>query len=288
MAHTFLGEQRKGETSIRSSGGAPVIDESYYYLVRADSPTATRDSIMLTTGVPICGYTVSADGFALCNSVQATRREDQVLYWDIAATFSSDVDDRQGGSSGSGGSGSGSDPATWVPIYETKFERLQEVVTKDESDDPVANSAGQPFENGIIRARFIPIWELFQFEAGSVSDETVLARNEVVNTTTFRGRAAKTLLCSVMSSVIGYYYGAQRRLTRYSLRYNSKTWKHKRLDVGTVYLSGGKHLPYMDDSGNVILGALNGSGAKQTPGTGPAVLEFDLFPSAEFSDFLRI
>jgi hypothetical protein len=64
------------------------------------------------------------------------------------------------------------------------------------------------------------------------------------------------------------------------------TWKHKRLDVGTVYLDGGVHKPYLDDNGNVIAGALDGSGAKQTPGTAPAILEFAMYPEVSFL-FLR-
>jgi hypothetical protein len=282
MTHVFLGEQRPGKISIRSSGGAPVLDETYHYLVRADSTTANRLSVLATTGVPVVGVTFSPGGFAICKSVDAVRREDQVLYWDITADFSSDVDDRQ-----SSQNPGGSDPTTWIPVYETKFERLQEIMTKDSSDVAVANSAGQPFENGIIRARFIPIWELFQFESASVTDEQVLERNEVVNDATFRGRLEKTLLCTVMSSVIGYYYGASRRLTKYSIRYNKQTWKHKRLDVGTVYLDAGAHKPYLDSAGNVMLGGLDGSGAKVTIGEPPAVLEFDQFPVVAFDTFLR-
>tara|TARA_R110000868_G_C10791251_1_gene756319 strand:- start:774 stop:1049 length:276 start_codon:yes stop_codon:yes gene_type:complete len=90
-----------------------------------------------------------------------------------------------------------------------------------------------------------------------------------------------------MSSVIGYYYGAARRLTKYALRYNSKTWLHKRLDVGTVYLSAGEHLPYLDAAGNVMLGGLDGAGAKVIAGDPPAVLEFDLYEAVAFADFLR-
>ena len=259
-----------------------MLVETYHHAVHADSTTADRLAILATPGVPIPGTTVSAWGGAICKSVSAVRRPDQVRYWDITSEFSSDVDERQNSYNPR------TDPVAWVPVYETKFERLQEIVTKDQSDVAVANSAGQPFENGIIRGRFIPIWEFFQFEAASVSDETVIQRNEVVNDASFKGRAANTLLCTVMSSVIGYYYGASRRLTRYSLRYNSQTWKHKRLDVGTVYLDDGEHKPYLDSAGNVMLGGLNGSGAKVTPGTAPAVLEFDLFPEVDFSSFLRI
>ena len=115
----------------------------------------------------------------------------------------------------------------------------------------------------------------------------MIDRNEVVNSATFQGRAAKTLLCNVMSSVIGYYYGARRRLTKYSLRYNVATWQHKRLDVGTVYLSAGTHLPYLDASGNVMLGGLNGLGAKVTPGNAPSVLAFDMYTAVAFATFLR-
>lgn len=281
MTHVFLGEQRDAKSSLRSSGGVPVLDETYYHLVRADSVTADRMSVLATIGVPVPGVTVSSGGFAICKSVDAVRRKDQVLYWDIISEFSSEVDERQSSFNPR------TDPETWVPVYETKFERTQENVTKDASGVAVANSAGQPFENGIIRGRYLPIWEVFQFEEQSVTDETVIGRNEVVNDATFRGRAAKTLLCSVMSSVIGYYYGARRRLTRYSLRYNSQTWIHKRLDVGTVYLDAGSHEPYLDASGNVMLGGLDGDGAKVTPGQPPAILEFDLYPAVAFDTFLR-
>ena len=92
MAHTFLGEQRPAVSSIRSNGGVPVLDETFHHLVLADSKFASRLSILATTGVPVPGVTVSAFGSAVCKSVSATRREDQVLYWDIVSEFSSEVD----------------------------------------------------------------------------------------------------------------------------------------------------------------------------------------------------
>jgi hypothetical protein len=282
MTNTFLGEQRDAQISIRSNGGVPILDETYFFLVKADSVTADRMGILATAGVPIPGVTTSSRGFSVCRSVNAVRRKEQVLYWDITAEFSSEVDERQSNQDPR------TDPLTWVPIYETKFERLQENATKDRAGVAIANSAGQPFENGIIRARYIPIWEFFQFESDATTDEQVIERNETVNNETFRGRAAKTLLCTVMSSVVGFYYGAKRRLTRYSLKYNDQTWLHKRLDVGTVYLSGGQYLPYLDANDNVMLGALNGSGGRAEAGSPPEVLEFDMFAAVDFAAFLRI
>jgi hypothetical protein len=284
---TLVGEKREGKLSIRSQSGVPILDETYHFLVRGEAGDERVD-ILLTAGVPQVGISTSARGSAVCKSTDANRRADQIDLWDVTATFSSEVDERQSEQSAGGGSGGGAEPVEWLPIYETKFERLQEATTTDAAGDAVANSAGQPFENGIMRARFVPIWEFFQFEPATVTDEQVIERNEVVNESAFKGRDAKTLLCTVLSSVIGFYYGRRLRLTRYALRYDAKKWTHKRLDVGTVYLDAGKHKPYLDDSGNVILGALDGLGAKQTPGTAPEVLEFDMYPVVSFASFLRI
>lgn len=281
MANEIIGEKRAGEGRIRSSGGVAIFEETYEYLVKSDNKENSRINIITTPGLPVVNVTQSAFGFTICKTKDATRREENPLYWDVTCEFSSEVDERQSGQDPE------TDPTEWLPIYETKFERLQEVVTKDLDDDAIANSAGQPYETGLTISRFIPVWEFYQFEAASITDEQVIDRNEVINSTTFKGRAAETLLLSVMSSVVGFYYGSRRRLTQYSLKYNSRKWTHKRLDVGTVYLSGGVHLPYLDDEGNMMLGALDGAGAKQPVGTAPAVREFDMYPQISFS-FLRV
>ena len=283
VAGTLQGEKRAGRGAVRSSGGVPILDETYHYLVSMASATADRIDVLAVSGVPQVNVTQSANGYAVCKNVDAVRREDQVLYWDVTATFSSEVEERQGTQSVSG------NPTEWVPIYETKFERLQEVVTKDASGDAIANSAGQPFENGLLRSRFIPIWEFYQFEPSTLTDEQVIDRNEVVNSATFKGRAAHTLLCTVLSSVVGFYYGNRRRLTKYALRYNVKNWKHKRLDVGTVYLEGGQLKPYLDcTKSQVILGGLDGAGAKVAIGAEPFVKEFELYDEIDFATFLRV
>jgi len=282
MPNILRGEKNEAQSGIRSAGGVPILDETYNYLVEAESLTTSRLSILSTAGVPQVGITITSGGAAVCRTVNAVRRADQRQLWDVTATFSSEVDERQNVQS------VGGDPTAWIPIYETKFERLQEISTKDEAGDAIANSAGQPFADGIVRTRFIPIWEFFQLEASSVTDEQVIDRNETVNDATFKGRLEKTLLCTVLSSVVGFYYGARRRLTRYSLRYNAAKWTQKRLDVGTVYLDGAVHKPYLDSEGNVILGGLDGAGAKVAPGTEPDVLEFDMYPTATFASFLRV
>jgi hypothetical protein len=275
-------EKREGNGSITTSGGMPVLNETYSFIVESNNKFASRLEILLgTPGLPIPGQTVSAYGFAICKGTDATRRSENPFIWDVSCTFSSEVDEGQNNQDPQ------TDPSAWTPIYETKFERLQEVVTKDQDGDAVANSAGQPFQTGLTVGRFIPVWEFYQFEPATVDDETLIARNETVNNAIFKGRAVKSLLLTILNSKVGFYYGQRRRLTQYCLRYNAKLWTHKRLDVGTVYKSGATHVPYTDTEGNVMLGGLNGSGGKVAVGDPPAVLEFDLYPSISFS-FLRV
>jgi hypothetical protein len=282
MANTILGETRPAQISIRSNGGIPLLDETYHFLVRAESKNTSRLLVVTTPGLPVVGVTVSSFGFSVCKSKVAVRRENQADLWDVTCEFSSEVDEKQSNQDPS------SDPSTWVPIYETKFERVQMVVTRDYAGTAIANSAGQPFPNGMTITRKLPQWEFYQFEPASVSDETVIARSETTNSGAFKGRPARTLLCVVLSSQLGFYYGTRLRFTRYSLTYDVLKWTHKRLDVGTVYLSGSDHLPYLDDSGNVMEGGLNGSGAKVTVGDPPSILEFDMYNAIDFSTFLRV
>lgn len=282
MATTLIGEARPGNGYLRSNNGMPSYEETWHYIVQSDTKFENRANVILTSGLPQLN-TGSPTGVGVCRGIRAERREQQPLLWDVTVEFSSDVADSTSNADPQ------TDPETWIPIYETKFERYQEIVTKDYAGTAIANSAGQPFQTGMQVSRFIPVWEFFQLESALLGDEVIIARNETVNSATFRGRAADTLLLTVLSSVVGYYYGQPRRLSRYSLKWNHRKWTHKRLDVGTVYKSGANLLPYLDNGTppNVILGPLDGSGAKATAGDPPAVLEFDMYNTLDFNAFLR-
>jgi len=277
------GPKREGSCSIRASKSGPVLDETYSYIVKCSAKDEDYTNVLdASAGIalPLVGITISPTGFGICRAKKATRREQNPFYWDVTCDFSSEVQE------GADNQDPRTDPVTWVPVYETKFERMQEVVTKDLAGTKIANSAGQPFPVGLTISRFIPVWEFYQIEP-PISDETLIDRNENINSGTFKGRAAKSLLLTVLSSQVGFYYGAKRRLTQYSLKYNKNLWTHKRLDIGTVYLDGGVLKPYLDDSGKVINGGLNGSGAKVSAGSPPAERTFEMYTQSSFS-FLRI
>lgn len=282
MAHLLIGEKRDGGISIRSTNGIPRVDETWHYLVKSDSKFATKFSITQTSGLPIVNQTLSSGGISICRTKDAARREGNPYLWDVTCTFSSDVEENSGA-----GANPSTDPTTWIPVYETRFERLQTVANVDVNGVPIANSAGVAFVSGMTHTRKLPVWEFFQFESSAVTDEQIIDRAESLNNAVFRGRAAKTLLLDVLSSVVGYYYGSLLRFTRYSLTYRIEGWKHRRLDVGSHYLDSGDLKTYLDGDGAVIEGGLDGSGGKVSPGSPPAVLSFDMYPSIAF-DFLRV
>jgi len=281
MANTIKGERRVGDIRITSSGGIPRIEETYVFLVEADSKNTSRFEVQRTNGLPRVNIDVSSYGLTVCRSKNASRLEGNAKLWEVTCEFSSEVEEGQDNQDPE------SNPTAWIPIYETKFERVQTVVTRDFAGAAIANSAGQPFPNGLTITRKLPVWEFYQFESAGVTDEQIINRSETVNSLTFRGKSASTLLLTVISSQVGFYYGNRLRFTRYSLMYDRFNWKHKRLDVGTVYKDGALLRPYLDNDGNVIEGGLNGSGAKVASGDPPAIREFEMYDELNFSLFLR-
>ena len=299
-------EKREGSGRINSRNGRPVFEETYSYIVEADNLNQTRLDILTTVGLPQVQVTLGPGGNTICKSSAATRRPTQPLLWDVQCDFSSEVDEDDSNDPST-------DPSSWIPVYETKWEPLQEVVDKDFSDNPIVNSLGQPFETGLTITRKIPIWSFYQFEAATVTDEDIIDRHETVNQNTFKGRDPKTLLLYVLESVVGFYYGQKRRLTQYQLKYNHKTWTHKRLDTSTLYKdpTSPATWPFVsvikDKNGDEIitpiLGTLHKDGTGQpSGGYGAAptfypqldktkenvgVIEFEIYEESDFA-FLRL
>jgi len=283
MSITILGETREGSGSIRKQGKRLVFEEQYSYIVQTTDKTTTRLAVLSTPGIPRVGLTLSAGGFAICQSVTANRDAVNPVIWHVTANFASDV---QEDTSGANESQSG-DPTVWQPIAELSFETFTEVVAEDQSGTAIANSAGQPFGSGISLTRTLVRYDFEQFEPVSTSIDTIAGRNETVNSGTFQGKAAKTLKLTVRSASLGYYYGYKVWRIAYSMVYKPDDWQLKVLDVGNCYLSGGTLQPYLDDQGNRIVGGLNGSGGQVTAGNPPDILTFDKFEAISFS-FLRV
>lgn len=283
MSITILGETREGTGSIRKQGKRLVFEEQYTYIVQTDDKNTSRLAVLAAPGIPRVGLSLSAGGFAVCQSVDANRDATNPVIWKVTANFASDV---QEDTSGASESQSG-DPTVWQPLAELSFETFTEVVAEDQSGTAIANSAGQPFGAGIQLTRTLVRYDFEQFEPSSTSIDTIAGRNETVNIGTFSGKSAKTLKLTVRSATLGYYYGYKVWRIAYSMVYKPDDWRLKVLDIGNSYLSGGTLQPYLDDEENRIVGGLDGSGGKVTAGDPPEILYFDKFEAISFS-FLRV
>jgi len=287
----IVGEKREGDVSLSTkSDGQLVIEETFQYIVEADSKSDTRLYVAQCPGLPVPGITRSSGGYTICKTVSGQRRSDNPKIWDFTCSFSSEVEENSD-TTGSGSVGAVSDPETWVPVRTTLFDKVDFQSNKDVNGKPFANSAGQAFAEGFPSSKWLLSWEFTQFENISVKDEDILDRNEVVNSATFKGKASKTWLCRVIESSVGFYYGQRRRLTKYRLTYNDDTWQKIVPDVGFATLdSNGKLKIKTELTGTIIQVNLNGAGAavaETVPPTPPALLKFDVYKTSNFS-FLRI
>lgn len=294
--------KRSGKTTVRAQNGFPIVEEVYDFFVVADAVDEPFESVRTATGLPRVG-TVWKD-FLTVSSIDAQRRDNAAKYWDVSVTLSTNIED----GSQSGGYDPKSDPTTWTPVRETKLERIEDAIIKDKDNRVLKNSAGQGFESALAVGRYIPVWEFYQFEPASVTDETIADRCESINKVAFKGKAKHTLLLNVESSTIGFYFGRRIRLTTYTCKYNKENWNVKRVDGGTYYLdSSGNRKPFKDDddeflhyglltAGNAVLeGGQVGAGTfvthkgnKLPVGYEAEYVEYRIYDELDFSTFLRI
>jgi hypothetical protein len=291
-----IGEQRNGDINLNvGSNGQTVVEESHNYIVEADSKFDTMYVVAQCPGLPQVGLTYSSSGLAVCKSVTGNRRPDNPKIWDFTCNFSSEVDQNT-----SNPVGPNTDPEAWIPIRRTLFEKIETQEFKDlvqPDGQVIANSAGEPFANGITRIRHIPVWEFDQFEPITISDIAIIERSETVNDATYLGFAKHTLLCRVMDSVVGFYYGRRRRLTKYRISYNARTWYLDILDHGNYYRDANwKKVSFVtDDVGRDFVGFLNGFGGKldtNPPGgqLNPSDFKykrFQMYKEADFKTYFR-
>lgn len=285
---TIIGEAREGSISIVRNNGRNTVRTPFTFKVRADSKDQDRLQVLACPGLPVVGETISA-GYGMCIGKKGVRSALATDIWDIECEFSTEVEEGTDPQTPQQG-----DPIAWVPTAEIQFEVFDEVVRKDKSGTPklFVNSAKSPFETGLTIPKTITRRDFFQFEPPTTTISQIEDRNNKVNDATYPvsgGRAAKTLLLQVRSAKIGFYYGQRCWLIDYSLKYNPDTWTLKMLDVGYSYLDSGNRKPYYDDDGQtIILGGLNGSGAKvANQSTDPAELSFERYSTLDFTTFLR-
>lgn len=282
MALTLRGEKRIGGGRVAIGNNGLEYSETYQYIVETDDINTGREEVMTCTGLPELFISQSVGGPAICTSIRVDRNPVNPLFWDVIAEFTSDIPEGSVGAT----FGTVDPPTAWTSRAKIRFEHLEETVFKDANGDPVVNSAGFAFDSGIQRIRTIPCYDFVQFEPASTTIETIVDRDNKVNSGTFRGRAAKTLLLTVQGIDYGYFYGEECVKVAYSMKYKSDTWRLSYLDVGEQYVDGLDY-KFFERDGVTYVGNLDGAGGALADGFPPTVLEFDMYDDLSFS-FLRL
>jgi hypothetical protein len=246
-----------------------------------EKTTSREEVFAFTPGLPIVGIGYGPFN-AVCTSLKAERQESNPHYWHIECEFETRERQKQDPQNPS------PDPTTWLPIFRVdSFITKERVLYIDKSTPAkyIVNSADQPFDTPLTQTMTLAQFSFTQFEDASQSLLDIMERNDTVNTSSFAGFAARTLLLYVTGAELGTYGGFPAWRVTYQVTFDPDTHDVVLLDVGTSYKSGGNLLSYMDDTNSYrIQGNLNGSGGKASS---PATLTFKTKTELNFANFIR-
>jgi len=284
MASTLIGEMREGQASVKKGKGTTLtFTSTWHFLVVTDDKYVSREEVLFgTQGLPFVGLIYGVIQ-AICTGMDAVRRKENPIYWDVTATFDTGSESQKQ----SQNDPTSNDPTTWVPVFIVdSFETRDKVLKMDKSPTPKAcvNSALTPFADPLTETQTLCSFSFTQFESVSLTLNQILDRNETTNETAFVGYAARTLKLNVTQAEQGYFVSTPAWRLEYRVTYDRDTWDEERLDVGPTNLTGES---CMDQKRmHKIVGNLNGSGVQIY--TAPSTITFRTKTQIEFASFIRI
>jgi hypothetical protein len=291
MASVIVGEMREGKGSLKKGSNLTLTYSSTFnFLVVTDDKNTSREEVLLyTPGLPVVGVVYGLIQ-ATCTGIDADRRKDDPIYWDVVCTFDTAAEQQKQDPEDP----DNPDPTTWLPVFIVdSFETRDKVLKMDFSPTPkkCVNSAGTPFADPITDTETICCFSFAQFENADLGLKAIMDRNGTTNQTAITSNGetfdARTLKLNVTGAEKGLFFmqfPAWR--IQYRCAYDPETWDEKRLDVGPVQISGGKRVSCMDQERMYkIVGNLNGSGVQTF--SDPSELTFRPKKQLEFNSFIR-
>lgn len=295
-------ERIPASIQVNRNGNMLQITETYEFLVYSDDRLATRQEILFQTpGLPRVGVLYTQNGL-ICESVSASRKEENYNYWIVTSNFSSGQEtmvlDPNNPSA---------DPTTWLPIFQmNRFEQVQKVLEEDFSNPtkPIVNALGIKFATPVTVTKRLPVIEWTQYEPADVKMETILKRSNCVNslsfdviTPPFHFFGAKQLLININGCAYGTWYGYTAWKVEYEAVFDDFSWELDLMEVSPVYKdNAGKLVPYYDDTNTIrIYGNIIGSGVdkgkKKLIGAAmdptPDYTSFNIYKPIDFKTFVR-
>jgi hypothetical protein len=224
---------------------------------------------------------VSADGFAICKSLQGQRLGENPRIWKFTAQWSSEVSETN--------STETNDPniTSAIPTRKTMFDIVKRSRITDYAGQPYVNGAGHQFNPAMEVEEELSRWEFTQVEpihngVGSgvvtlnqpvavasvtsskvrppgiyqdntfalmigVTDDTINYFNGAINSHEYRWKAPYTLKQTVIESEVVWTHGKFHRISKYAIVYDPIRWLDKPINAGPFFLA-----PKLNDAGNAV------------------------------------
>jgi hypothetical protein len=265
----------------RSGGIDQAWQRGYTRTWQVDFDDPHWGALAARTAIPVVvgnRYTTGSeyDNGAFCQSIKAEcTGSDDGCTWIVTAEYGPYDANRYP-----------ADPTQHTPSIKFSFAQFDEDVDLDQAGRPVVNSAGDSFDPGVRRDDSRPVIEISRNE---VTFDALLVDQyqDAVNAGPFLGYEPGTVKVYQIggelqfSPDIGFYWTVS-----YAFHVKSEGWKKRVLDQGLRQISSGKRVPILANGVPVTDPVpLDGGGRPLAVGGTPQVLEFEVYPSLDFSVF---
>lgn len=219
-----------------------------------------------------------SDPWAYCIKKAARQGEDE-NWWTVTVDYSSklDIDPLE----------AQENPLDRPPQIRVSTNKFTKILTEDDNDNAITNSAGDPFEGGIEVTDSRPVISLTWNKAAAGFDPiTFAAFNNKVNSDTYRGFNPNELLVQDVQSEFQFENNVPFFRCSMQIEVNFDRWNPmKVLDAGFRYLGDDdKKHPILHDGQAVSSPVpLDGNGDVLEVGSDPVFLEIDIYAETSFA-----
>lgn len=270
-----------------SSARTSTIDDRFIrtytrsFMVVTLGSNVSEYVVRIAPGIPrVWDAYVSADGAidlgCYCRSVSC--KQVGPLNWEVTADYSSQVEDPDK---------QAENPLLRPADIKWSFAQYKRYITKDKNDDPIVNSAGLRFKEGIEVEDSRPVLSVTKnIEAFDIN--IALAYQNSINADAWWGVEPKVAKMQGIQASQEYENGVFFWRIQYEIHFNFETWVRKILDMGTMQKKGGKLENITDRKGSIVKDPwpLNEDGSAYAVDSTDEIrtLEFDVYREVNFSD----
>ncbi len=275
---------------------------TFHYLIDAGSKTETRENVLYSGVLRSLGSQPGWMDLSAQTSKLFAMLSTSLLH--ATVEYSTQLQDQDPGAGGES-----ANPLTWIPRWKMDYSIHEWVGLVDAEGTPIANSAGQAFDQGMPDSQFVTSFVFSQYEPDNLTEKEISERNGVVNSKDFKGFKKYTLLLTVTGSERGKYSnGYPARKIDYRVDFkegvpaqsfrvfkngnwvradHTSGWLETRYDVGEYWIEGGNKRVETTAEGYRTEAKLNGQGGLIAADGTPALLAFKR-RSKDFYSFLRV